>query len=80
VLERFAVAGRYAAEFDATGNDLANLRDVAARSGGAVIAPGVISPIALPKTSREMSLAPWFAAVGAGLCAGALVRWKRSPP
>jgi hypothetical protein len=43
--ERFAVAGRYPARFDAIGVDRDNLRQLAERTGGAVIEPIDTRPI-----------------------------------
>jgi hypothetical protein len=77
VLERFAVAGRYAEEFERIGNDRANLRELAERTGGAVIEPGDVRPIDFRWTRREMALGPWLAGMGAVFVGGGLVRWRR---
>src|SRR5207245_1693715 len=48
IVSRFAVAARYAAEFNAIGNDRRNLTELADRTGGAVVEPGVTTPLRLP--------------------------------
>jgi hypothetical protein len=77
VLDRIAVAGRYAPEFDAIGNDHDAMRKLAAESGGAVIGPGDHGPIQFNEPTREMNLASSFAAFGALLLAVGLMHWKR---
>jgi hypothetical protein len=78
LLDRFAVAGRYAREFDAVGNDLDALRALAARSGGKVIDPTQHELIELPDTRQTKSMASLWAIVGSLLLAAALVVWRRS--
>jgi hypothetical protein len=73
-LSRFAVAGRYAVEFNEIGNDRRNLADLAARSGGAVIEPNVTTPLQLQHRRSEVELAPWCATAAAGLVAIGLIR------
>ena len=43
-MDRIAVAGRYAPEFDAIGNDRSAMNQLARRTGGAVIDPAQTSP------------------------------------
>ncbi len=78
ILDRFAVAGRYAPEFDAIGNDRENLQALANRTGGAVIAPGPVKPIEWHWPQREIPLSPWLAAAGAAAIAAGAMQWKRS--
>jgi hypothetical protein len=75
-LETFAVAGRYAPEFDAIGNDRAALAELARRTGGAVVEPGVTRPLDIPWPRRSASLVSVLAAAGAALVAAGLVRWR----
>jgi hypothetical protein len=78
ILPRFAVAGRYPPEFDAIGNDRANLRALADHSGGAVIEPGDASLIPAHGRQREIDLSSMLASGGAALIALGLVRWRRA--
>ncbi len=78
LLDRFAVAGRYAREFDAVGNDLDALAALAARSGGAVIEPTQHEPIELPDTRQITSMMAVFAIMGFVLVGLALVVWRAS--
>ena len=76
-LDRIAVAGRYAPEFDAIGNDLAAMTELARRSGGAVIPPAQSKPIEIHWPKRNVSLVPELALLAA-LCIGSgLVAWRR---
>jgi hypothetical protein len=77
VLERFAVAGRYAREFDAIGNDRKTLGELAKRTGGAVIEVGDAGPIDFRWPVREIFLSPWLASLGAVLIGAGLVGWRR---
>jgi hypothetical protein len=76
VLDRFAIAGRYAREFDAVGNDIDALRNLTERSGGALIEPSRHDLIDIPDTRRITSLAGLFAFLGCLFIAGALVLWR----
>lgn len=76
VIDRVAVAGRYAPEFEAVGNNRENLRALAARSGGAVVEPSRMRPLDLPWPRRDVPLAPPLALAGAFLIALGLVRWR----
>jgi hypothetical protein len=75
-LERFAVAGRYAPEFDAVGNDRAAMQRLAARTGGAVILPDQRSPIDFKWPRRIVSLTSVLAMLGVAFIALSLIRWK----
>jgi hypothetical protein len=77
MIERFAVAGRYAAEFERIGNDRGKLKLLADRSGGRVIEPGQREPIKFHRAARKISLDLWAGLGGAlGLAVGAIL-WKR---
>jgi hypothetical protein len=76
VIERIAVAGRYAPEFGAIGNDHRAMLKLAKQSGGAVIAPVQHLPIDFRFPVREVLLASWLTLAGA-ICVGmALARWN----
>ena len=77
VVDRFAVPGRYAPEFDAVGTDLGSLESLANRSGGAVVPPAQTSPIAFDWPRQETPLLPWLAAAAAASLAAGLMAWKR---
>jgi hypothetical protein len=70
VLDRVAVAGRYAPEFDGIGNDLVAMRELARRSGGAVVPPDQGKPLDIRWPAREASIVPLLAVAGAA-CVGA---------
>jgi hypothetical protein len=77
LVDQFAVAGRYPAEFDAIGNDDAALTDLAKRTGGEVIEPSEHQPIAFHEPRQMVSLASVMAAIGAGLIGASLVWWNK---
>jgi hypothetical protein len=71
-IDRFAVAARYAPEFDHIGNNAAALEELARRTGGTVVPAGSITPIDFHWPVRSTSIAPGlavagFLALGAGL-------------
>jgi hypothetical protein len=74
LIDRIAVAGRYAPEFDALGNDHETMRRLAERSGGAVIWPSDHQPIDFHWPGRRVSLTSWLSGVGALCIAMALLR------
>jgi hypothetical protein len=76
VIDRIAVAGRYAAEFDAVGNDYEALGRLAKRTGGKVIDRARRKPIEIEFPKREMALAPFLGLVGAVVLGLGLVRWR----
>ena len=75
-LARRALAARYPREFEAIGNNLFNARELASRTGGAVIPPTKTTPIQFDFPTRAVSLTSWTAAAGALLLAAGLVRWR----
>jgi hypothetical protein len=77
VLERIALAGRYAPEFDAIGNDLAAMHELARRSGGAVIPPDQSKAIDIRWPTRHVSVASEMAILGAICIAMGLIAWRR---
>lgn len=76
LLEQIAVAGRYAPEFDAVGNDLDAMRQLAQRTGGGVILPTHTSPVRFNVPHARTELASWLAAAGAALIAAGLLWWR----
>ncbi|HEY7120667.1 MAG TPA: vWA domain-containing protein [Tepidisphaeraceae bacterium] len=76
VIDRVAVAGRYAPEFDAIGNDYDAMHALAHRTGGAVIDRAWTKPIDLPLPRREVDLTAWLALAGALALAAGLARWR----
>jgi hypothetical protein len=76
VIDRIALAGRYAPEFDALGNDHDAMRRLADRTGGAVIWPAEHRLIDFRWPRRQASLTPWLSAVGAVCLAMALLRTR----
>jgi len=76
VLSRIAIAGRYAPEFDAIGNNHENMTRLAAHTGGQVILPSQRSPIDFRWRRKTVSLDSILAAFGATLIGLGLVRWK----
>jgi hypothetical protein len=75
-IDRSPLAGRYPREFDAVGNDRRAMRDLASRTGGAVIEPGSRAPLSLSRPRRDVPLTSWLATVGAALIAAGLVSWR----
>ena len=76
VLSRIAIAGRYAPEFDAIGNNHETMTRLAAHTGGQVILPSQRSPIDFRWRRKTVSLGSVLAALGAMLIGLGLVRWK----
>jgi hypothetical protein len=70
ILDRIAVGGRYAAEFDRIGTNRQALSLLANRTAGAVIEPSDHRRIHLPDPTRQISMAP-FLAVAAAICIAA---------
>jgi hypothetical protein len=75
-VQRFSVAGRYAPEFDAIGNNRPILEALARRNGGAVIEPTQMSTIDFNWPSQDVPLLSWFATGGALLIALGLLCWR----
>jgi hypothetical protein len=76
VVERVAVAGRYAPEFEAVGNDRLSMRDLARRTGGSVVGASQTAPLRVPRGDTTTALSPVLAAAAAAFIALALVRWR----
>jgi hypothetical protein len=79
VIDRTALAGRYAPEFDAIGNDRAAMEKLAALGGGKVIPPTDHSPIDFAWPIQQIALAGWLAGAAALLIAAALICWRLMP-
>ena len=76
VIDRAALAGRYAPEFDAVGNDYAALRTLTERTGGRVIDRAWTKAIDFSFPRRELALGPWLALAAAVFVGLGLVRWR----
>lgn len=68
-IERRALPGRYAVEFDAVGIDRAALVSLADRTGGAIVGPADDRRLALPRLSSRRSITPQLLAGGGALVA-----------
>lgn len=79
VIDRRALAGRYAPEFDAIGNDRAAMEKLAALGGGNVILPTDHLPIEFAWPIQQIALAGWLAGAAALLIAAALICWRLMP-
>lgn len=75
-IDRFAVAGRYAPEFEAIGNDRAAMERIARDTGGAVIEPARTRPIDFHWPVRTVRLSVYAALAGAALVSAGLIRWR----
>jgi hypothetical protein len=73
VIDRRAVAGRYAREFEAIGNDDIALAELAARTGGKVIGPNQHTPIDFAWAAQTRRIDSYLAAAGALLLAAGMV-------
>jgi len=78
VLDRTAVAGRYAQEFDGIGNNTAAMVQLAERTGGRVAPPTHTGPIQFNWPRHKYPLASWLAAAAALFIAAGLLRWRAS--
>ena len=76
VVGRTAVAGRYAPEFDALGNDHRAMEELARLSGGRVVAPDFARPLDIRWPRRPLPLSSWMAAAGALFIGLALAWWR----
>ena len=79
VIAQAAVAGRYAEEFDAIGNNRANMRQLAERTGGRVIEPSDNRPITMRWPQRQVRVDAYLALAGAVLLAAGLVYCRLRP-
>lgn len=77
-VERIALAGRYAPEFDRVGNDRAAMRELAARTGGSVTEPTEARQFRLPLSENVFRLASPLAVAAAACLALALLWWRVS--
>jgi hypothetical protein len=77
VLKRFSIAGRYAPEFEAIGNNPANLQTLAQRTGGAVIPPGPVKPLHVAGHETRISIVPELAIAGFVMMSAGLVIHRR---
>jgi len=75
-VDQIAVAGRYAPEFDAVGNDRSAMNEFARRTSGAVIEPRRTQPIDFHWPAQRIPLAPVLGAIGALFVALGLGYWR----
>ena len=78
VVDQAAIAGRYAPEFDEVGTDADALRELAARSGGVVVAPSDAGPIDCRWPLAAVALRSVLAALAGAMIGLALVWWQVS--
>jgi hypothetical protein len=76
IIDRAALAGGYAPEFAAIGEDRAALQALADSSGGKLIAPTQTTPIDFNWPPVPHPLTPWLSGAGAILLAAGLVAMK----
>jgi hypothetical protein len=76
IIDRTALAGWYAAQFSAVGEDRAALESIARQSGGRVILPGETAPNDFKFPKREIPITSWLATAGALCLATGLLAWK----
>lgn len=76
IIDRIAVAARYAPEFDVIGNDHDAMRLLASRTGGAVVDSSITSPLDLRFPRRALTLGPWLGLIGSVLLLAALCWWR----
>ncbi|MGE5612583.1 MAG: hypothetical protein ACM359_25265, partial [Bacillota bacterium] len=78
VLDRIAIAGRYAPEFNAIGNNRVAMQELANRTGGAVIPPSQTRPIDFHWPRCEIPLTSYLAVMGFLFLAAGLLHWRLS--
>lgn len=78
VIGRIAVAGRYAPEFEAVGNDHAAMDELARRSGGQVVAPEQTTPLDIHWPPHPTPLTSPLAMAAGLLIALGLIWWRMS--
>jgi hypothetical protein len=76
VLDRVALPGRYAPEFESIGNDYAAMGEFSRRSGGEVIDSLRTKAIDVRWPRREVDLSAVLAVAGAGMLAAGVARWR----
>jgi hypothetical protein len=76
LIDRAALPGRYAPEFDAIGNDYDAMRRLATQTGGRVIDPAWTKPLDIRFPTRGVALTMWLALAAGLLLAAALARWR----
>lgn len=76
-VDRFALAGRYAREFDHVGNDHAAMRQLVDLTGGEVISPRQTAAIDFHGSTHRIPLESWAGILAAALIAAALLLWRR---
>ncbi len=75
-IDRRALAGRYAPEFDGIGINREVLRELASRGGGRVIEPDDLRAVQFKMPERLVELSAVLTATGAVLIAMGLIHWK----
>jgi hypothetical protein len=77
VAGRISIAGRYAAEFEAVGNDLETMREISSETGGRVVMPDETDRIDMKLPARDVDLTAWLAFFGFLAVLWGLAVWKR---
>lgn len=76
VIDRAALPGRFAPEFDAIGNDYDAMRRLASQTGGRVIDPAWTKALDVPFPTRVVALTSWLTLAGGLFLVAALARWR----
>ena len=76
LIDRIAIAGRYAPEFDHIGNDRLAMNELARRSHGGVVPPPRTTPLDIRFPPRPMPLSSLLALVACFFLAAGLVWWR----
>lgn len=77
VVHRWAVPGRYPAEFEAIGLNRATLTRLAERTGGRMVEPEDDHPLALPRRYQRIDTTAVCAAAAVALMGIGLLLWRR---
>ncbi len=76
ILDRIALAGRYPPEFDAIGNNVERMKELAGNTAGKVIPPDQTHPIRFDWPTRDLPLTSCLAVAGTIFILGGLLWWR----